>query len=256
MNSKILILSVAVVAVGLFAMPSTLSLFSGQHTWYDTADIPCKKCHQDIYDELTTQSVYHGKFEASYGNACARCHVAAGDYNSTTGAATYNKTGANMSKQAWIAYTSKTTNISGQVNYSAHAAITVECLACHGTGNLTQGSNSPLRLMSDQEAHRPFYYASVSNKAVGDVNYSSLKDAGIITGAPQWYDTTNGPNQTVVQLKGTNSACIGCHTHAFVNITWNRAIGYELDANVSNAGWVVNFTGVSTSTNTTTTSGS
>lgn len=126
-------------------------------------------------------------------------------------------------------------------------------LACHGTGNLTQGSNSPLRLQSDQEAHRPFYYASVSDKAVGDINYSSLKDAGIITGAPKWYQTSG--NQTVVQLKGTNAACIGCHTHAFVNITWNRAIGYGLSMTVTNAGWDVNFTGPLAATNTTTTSG-
>jgi nitrate/TMAO reductase-like tetraheme cytochrome c subunit len=253
MNSKIILLSFAVIAVGLFALPSTMSLFAGQHTWYDTADIPCQKCHQDIYDELTTQSVYHGKFEASYGNACARCHVAPNATN-------FNKTGANLSKQAWIAYTSKTQNISGQVNFSAHAAITVECLACHGTGNLTNNNtglstgNSPLRLMSDQEAHRTFYYASVSDKAVGDVNYSSLKAAGIMNSeTPLWYATSG--NQTVVQLKGTNTACIGCHTHAVVNITWNRATGYTMNANVSNAGWVVNFTGVTNQTNTSYTSG-
>jgi hypothetical protein len=255
MNSKIILLSFAVVAVGLFALPSTMSLFSGQHTWYDVEDIKCQKCHQDIYEELQN-SAYHGGFETSYGNACGRCHVSTASYNSTGGFNTFNKTGANLSKQQWIAYKSRSTAITGRVNFTAHAAITVECLACHGTSNLTQGSNSPLNLMADQEAHRPFYYASVSNKAVGDINYTSLKAAGIINPAgnvPQWYSTSG--NQTVVQLKGTNAACIGCHTHATVNITWNRAIGYEMDANVSNAGWVVNFTGVSTSTNTTHTSG-
>lgn len=247
MNSKILILSFAVVAVGLFALPSTMSLFAGQHTWYNTEDIKCQKCHQDIYDELTGLSAYHGGFEASYGNACARCHV-------SPNATNFNRTGANLSKGAWIAYKSKSNAISGQVNFTAHAAITVECLACHGTSNVTSSSNSPLKLMGDQEAHKVFYFASVSSKAVGDVNYSSLKAAGIITGAPQWYDT-GSPNQTVVQLKGTNAACIGCHTHATVNITWNRAIGYEMSANVTNAGWNMNFTGVSASTSTTFTSG-
>jgi hypothetical protein len=245
MNRKVLLLSVAVLAIGLFALPSTMSLFAGQHTWVDLNQFKCQKCHQDIYDELQN-SAYHGGFEASYGNACARCHTAPNDTN-------FNKSGANLSKQAWITYKSKSTAITGQVNFTAHAAITVECLACHGTGNLTAGSNSPLNLMSDTEAHQKFYFASVSNKAVGDVNYSSLKAAGIITGAPQWYTTTG--NQTVIQLKGTNAACIGCHTHATVNITWNRAIGYEMNANVTNAGWDVNFTGVSSSTNTTHTSG-
>ncbi|VVB97786.1 Cytochrome c7 c [uncultured archaeon] len=254
MNSKVILLSFAVVAVGLFALPSTMSLFSGQHTWVAVEDIKCQKCHQDIYDEITGVSAIHNKFEASYGNACARCHVSP---NSTN----FNKSGANLSAQAWISYVSKSTTVAGQVNFSAHAAITVECLACHGTGNLTNNNtglstgNSPLRLMSDQEAHRPFYYAAVSNKAVGDVNFSSLQAAGIAkSDTPQWY-STGSYNQTVVQLKGTNAACIGCHTHATVNITWNRAIGYEMNANVSNAGWVVNFTGVSNTTNTTSTSG-
>ncbi|MCZ7403131.1 MAG: hypothetical protein O8C61_12990 [Candidatus Methanoperedens sp.] len=264
MNSKIILLSFAVIAVGLFALPSTMSLFAGQHTWYNVEDIPCKKCHQDIYDELTTQSAYHGKFESSYGNACGRCHVSTSAYNSTTGVATFNKSGTNMSKQQWIVYKSKSTAINSTgsgpmvVNFSAHAAITVECLACHGSGTdgqLVQGKNSPLRLMSDQEAHRPFYYGAVSNKAVGDVNYTSLLAAGIIyPGTPQWYDTSK-PNQTVVQLKGTNAACIGCHTHAYVNISWNRAIGYGLSMTVTNAGWDVNFTGPLAETNTTHTSG-
>lgn len=246
MNSKVIILSFAVISVGLFALPTTMSLFSGQHTWVDLDEFKCQKCHQDIYEELQS-SAYHGQFEASYGNACARCHT---EPNATN----FNKTGASLTKQAWVAYKSKSTAITGQVNFTAHAAITVECLACHGTSNVTAGKNSPLNLQSNTEAHQKFYYASVSNKAVGDVNYDSLKAAGIITAAPQWY-TTGTYNQTVVQLKGTNAACIGCHTHATVNITWNRAIGYEMTANVTNAGWDMNFTGVSSTTNTSHTSG-
>jgi hypothetical protein len=246
MNSKVILLSFAVVAVGLFALPSTMSLFAGQHTWVDPADIKCQKCHDDIYTELTTRSAIHNGFEASYGNACARCHT----MNNNSYA---NKSGVNLSAQQWQKWSGGA--LTASVNLSAHAAITVECLACHGTGNVTNGSNSPLKLMSDTEAHQKFYYASVSNKSVGDINYDSLKAAGIITGAPRWYDTTNGANQTVIQLKGTNTACIGCHTHATVNITWNRAIGYEMNVNATNAGWGVTFTGVSSTTNTTTTSG-
>lgn len=243
MNSKILVLSVAVIAVGLFALPSTMSLFSGQHTWYNLDEFPCQKCHQDIYDELTSVSnPYHEGFEASYGNACARCHV-------SPNATNFNKTGANMSLGQWIAYASKSTAITGSVSFTAHAAITVECLACHGTSSTAYAN----KIQGSSEAHRDFYYASVSDKEVGDVNYSSLKAAGIITTAPQWYSTTG--NQTVVKLKGTNTACIGCHTHATVNITWKRSIGYEMTANVTNAGWDVNFTGVSSTTSTTTTSG-
>ncbi len=246
MNSKILILSVAVIAVGLFALPSTLSLFSGQHTWYKVDDIKCQKCHQDIYDELTTRSAYHGKWEATYSNACAGCHTT-GLTNTTLNK---GKTGANLTTQQWIAYKRSSTTITGSVGFTAHAAITVECLACHGTSTPSAGNNSPLNLMSNTEAHRNFYYAAVSNKAVGDVNYSSLKNAGIITGAPEWYDTSK-PNQTVIQLKGSNTACIGCHTHAVVNITWKRSVGYGM--NVDSTQGFMNVTSWSVNQTTTTT---
>ncbi|MCZ7384152.1 MAG: hypothetical protein O8C63_05310 [Candidatus Methanoperedens sp.] len=261
MNSKVILLSLAVVAVGLFALPSTMSLFAGQHTWVDLDEFKCQKCHQDIYDELTTKSAYHGGFETSYGNACARCH-----YTTPNG----NKTGANLTAQQWqkknsngtTGYSNDTNGYYQAVNFTAHSAITVECLACHGTSNRTfnatsqKWSNNPaIGLQSDTEAHKVFYYASVSNKSVGDVNYSSLLDKNILaSGVPLWYDTSM-PNQTVVQLKGTNAACIGCHTHAVVNITWNRAIGYEMNANVTNTGWDVDFTGVSSTTQTNVTSG-
>jgi len=28
-------MAIAVIAIGIFALPSTVSLFSGQHSWYD-----------------------------------------------------------------------------------------------------------------------------------------------------------------------------------------------------------------------------
>jgi len=51
-----------------------------------------------------------------------------------------------------------------------------------------------------------------------------------------------------------NEACIGCHTHIGVNITWERATTLEFTAGHTEAGWSIgdfNATG----TNTTTTSG-
>jgi hypothetical protein len=57
MKSKgIALLAVAIVAIGIFALPSSVSLFSGQHTWYDLSgdgnDVPCEKCHAEIKDEM------------------------------------------------------------------------------------------------------------------------------------------------------------------------------------------------------------
>ncbi len=250
MNSKIILLSVAVVAVGLFALPSTMSLFSGQHTWYTGENVSCKKCHQDIYDEITSSS-NQVHTDAGMAQNCEQCHR-------TTG---FGNVGANITYGQWAGsdnYGPGGGNVTGKVNVTAHAAVTVECLACHGVGNTTYGRDKGLtgvaqELQGNSEAHRDFYYASVSDKDVGDINQNSLTNAGINTG-PTWY-TVGTSNQTVIKLKGTNTACIGCHTHAVVNITWRRSVGYGMivDANTSTGklditSWSVNATKNTTNT--------
>ena len=57
-TSGIALLAIAVIAIGIFALPSTVSLFSGQHTWYGLEDegsqVPCMKCHGDIEEEMVS----------------------------------------------------------------------------------------------------------------------------------------------------------------------------------------------------------
>ncbi|MCZ7381395.1 MAG: hypothetical protein O8C64_07485 [Candidatus Methanoperedens sp.] len=216
MNSKIILLSFAVIAVGLFALPSTLSLFSGQHTFYNGSQVQCSKCHQDIYNEFATADA---KMPHKDKANCGGCH------RTTTG------TGANISNNSWK-LTSSSTGVTGTVVFKAHSAVTVECLACHGRVTDTVGNYATkgkewgvaTQLLSDQEAHRAFYWGSVSDKAVGDINQSSIGIAE--TGTPfVWWTKAN---QSVVQLKGGNTACIGCHTHTVVNVTWDRSIGYGM----------------------------
>jgi len=72
-SQKIVLGTIAVVAMGIFALPSTVSLFSGQHSWYDlsaeTNDVPCDKCHGDIEDEMVSdENGVHRNL------TCAMCH--------------------------------------------------------------------------------------------------------------------------------------------------------------------------------------
>ncbi len=60
-----LILSLTIIfAVGVVILPSTVSLFAGEHNWYDIDpsgnQIPCVKCHADVLEELSN-SPYHIK---------------------------------------------------------------------------------------------------------------------------------------------------------------------------------------------------
>jgi len=112
MNSKgIALLTVAIIAIGIFALPSTVSLFSGQHTWYDLSgkpnDVPCEKCHAEIEDEM--QSGDNGAHEDL---TCAMCH-----------------------RTPFTTYTYGSGEDNGTTfkpGKEAHAASTVECMHCHG----------------------------------------------------------------------------------------------------------------------------
>lgn len=58
MNSKYALALIALVGVGVFALPATMSLFSGQHSFYNIDatgnQVPCVKCHGDVKMELSS----------------------------------------------------------------------------------------------------------------------------------------------------------------------------------------------------------
>ncbi len=207
MNSKILLLSVAVIATGLFAMPTTLSLFAGQHT-FDSGDmVSCQKCHQDIYNEMGGLSPYGASDAHAFSGAseCQGCHK--------TGNVTYGAgiPGSNLK------YYNQQVNSTG-----AHAAVTLECIACHNT--------VPTNLTNASEAHSPFYNESITNST----------------------SSGQGKNNGTL-LKGANEACVGCHTHTNIKITWRRSVGIDMVVNESTNGTYRIIMQANTSVNTTTT---
>lgn len=68
MELKHIFLLIALVAIGVVAIPSIYSLFSGQHSFYNPEQETCVKCHVDIRNEMDV-SVYHLTF------TCGNCHV-------------------------------------------------------------------------------------------------------------------------------------------------------------------------------------
>jgi hypothetical protein len=192
MNSKVLMLSVAVIAIGLFALPSTLSMFAGQHSWYDPKNdgVPCQKCHFLEEDELSASTGPHAtsystlvNLTMDYGSGpgdeggldfwgssteldrCYGCHQRVGSHNSSY-------TGYDFLKGKW-----------NESRNEQHAAIAVSCIDCHPWVEN--------ELCNSSAAHRPFYEDLIS----------------------EGHD---------MHLQAENRACLGCHTHVGVNITWTR----------------------------------
>lgn len=116
MNTKILLLSISVLVIGIFAMPGTLSMFAGQHAYINGSSVDCKKCHMDVYDEMTS---YKGDPPAPHSSGlllqCKVCHRT-GDLGLIWGAPQIGISG------------NAETNLSAA---GAHSAVTVECVFCH-----------------------------------------------------------------------------------------------------------------------------
>lgn len=175
MKNKTIVLVVAVLAIGLFVMPTVLSMFTGQHAFVEKVDTNCIKCHAAEGDELAAGATYHN-FGQGGNEACKMCH-------------------------------DKTNTIAGE---DGHAAVTLPCVYCH--------SDIIGELNKTQEAHTEFAEAAI--------------------------------NDTLQE--GANEACIACHTHKGVNITWIRATHLAFTWDNKNDTIVGNFTAEGTNETTAT----
>jgi hypothetical protein len=106
---KIVLIITLFFSLGVLVLPSTLSLFAGQHFFYNLESgygSKCIKCHADIFDELSAGAYHNGIGGVSSGEECLVCHR------------------VNTS----IVYANASTNTPGR---EAHAASTIECSYCH-----------------------------------------------------------------------------------------------------------------------------
>ena len=214
-SNNLVLMAIAVVAVGIFALPSTVSLFSGQHTWYGLGDpgnqIPCEKCHQDIQDEMTSgDNGVHTTLNATAGESSCLCHRVSG-----TGVADGDGTSSNPGTEA-------------------HAAAAIACMLCHENDTRT-GGDYPFAGGFNTSVVYDFTGAPTEQ-----YNYS-------------WGNNTGGEraahNQFIREaikdplMEDSNEACIACHTRVGVNITWTKNEVLVFTAYENETGWwdVENF---------------
>ncbi len=152
MKGRTVLLAFSVFVVGLLAMPTTLSLLSGQHTFYGGNDyigtdtVQCKNCHSNIWTELQgTDEFNPPPHNAGMFLECKGCHRSG---NLTDFTFILNDVGISGNKEQ---------NLNG-----AHAAITVDCTFCHDmvAANITD----------PDEAHKPLYDAAISESLLKGAN--------------------------------------------------------------------------------------
>lgn len=212
MEKRLILPLLAVITLGVVILPETYALFAGQHNFYDTTQsgnqIPCEKCHSDIYQELLQPGETNRVHLIPLG--CTKCHITVapnaegltqgpgGQFHAAATIACLDCHGATLPHDARDDYHSGP----GIPKYT-------NCLVCHKAFSIRIPitTASALQVFSPNETHKSF--------AEGAIN-SSL-------------------------LKGANEACISCHTHVSVNITWKKPYAMTMKANVNNNGtWSIN----------------
>jgi hypothetical protein len=141
----------------------------------------------------------------NYGVPCGKCH--ADVYSELSGSKVHEN--VECKDCHIIALTRNGAEVGG--NKDIHAAAAPACLDCHGsTNNYTTAPIATSILNGANESHIEF----ASNASSAEL------------------------------LKGANEACIGCHTHVIVNITWQKPTNLSFKASVSTQGvWnVTDFT--------------
>lgn len=116
MDSRTILL-VAVFSLGFIGAPQAVAMFQGGHVWYDKDNIPCQKCHADVFAQLDG-SAHHTDIGTAFGmtsyeGECRACHQVGG----------------------W--------------EENSHMAVTPLCISCH------PHVHDELALAS--EAHKQFY---------------------------------------------------------------------------------------------------
>jgi len=211
-GNKIALLMVAILAIGIFALPSTMAMFGGQHNWYDLEDdgnqVPCIKCHADVYDEFQNTGIH--KTLAGGTNSDSGDFGDAGTYEVDQACHACHRTDL-------TGYTYASGDGSGSTpGAEAHAASTIACMECHeyGVAGLDANySTYPFAGGFANMSSSAFDY----NDSASDGSKAAHNDfiAGAIT------DTL---------MEDSNEACITCHTHVAIDINWTHAYKMRLDA--------------------------
>ncbi len=193
LNSKFSLALIALVGIGVFALPETTALFSGQHSFYNIDatgnQIPCTKCHGDIKAELTSGlSTTTGSPGPHANFKCEYCHRAENGMASGDDAyakITYSDaTGTNKIYLVTTIYNFENGNFPKEINYQT--GMTVDNWAGN-IFNLTGSSFTPFSSETGT-SNDTNYTGSLSTNGIANSLYNYSYASEVST----YNDTTKG----------------------------------------------------------------
>ena len=256
-SGNMMLLAVAVVAVGIFALPSTISLFAGQHTWYNLTgnqSVPCEKCHADVANEMGALIGPHTGETGFQRMKCGFCHrtfpiedTEGDDINQT-----YKKY-----EYTYGSVGDAVTDVTP--GKESHAASTVPCMYCHsgyeyGHATLGYPDYSGTDHTTDWVpctrchggVHGGVFYDSSDVETNECVLCHGNRDSNEIYEIPPagGFGLTAEKDDTGelaahkafieksiedTKMEDANEACIACHTHVPVKINWTHRYSLEFN---------------------------
>lgn len=281
MNAKLSLALIALVGVGVFALPSTMALFAGQHSFYNIDatgnQVPCVKCHGDVKAELGSGSSSltgtkgpHADFKCEYCHR-AEAGMASGD-NAYAKITFSNDTGGSIYLITTVA-NFENGNFPKVIVYQTGMTVDNWDANVYETGGVTPFVNQTDLLM--ELSRTSFAYAGVltSNGVAGSTyNYSYASESSTYSaGSPKDKNTStqnNAFNPRAVTFNATwvenlnNSgsrevtpgtkyhaaslvSCMECHGGEQAK----GVAGYEIDTAepYNHAGWLIDPTDTSSS---------
>jgi hypothetical protein len=207
-----LFLIAAIIGIGIFVLPSTLSMFAGQHSWYDPNNngIPCAKCHFLEEEELAASGGPHDPDYSGLLNMSANYNGSAGDGNP------------------------------GGSDFWSGDTVTDRCYGCH---QVTGSANSTHALADSWANQNDTVHAAVAVWCIDCHPWVENELTATNAAHKAFYEDLEG-GATITGLQNPNQACLGCHTHVGVNLSWTRneyvsynvtcdSSGYEVSWNAS-----------------------
>ena len=208
MNGRLILGIIVFLAVVAIVLPPTVSLFLGQHNWYDIDaagnQIPCQKCHADVYEELNNSGSDYHKNWGTPGVAdeddCRGCHQANASITYASGDGT-----------------------SATAGLQAHAASTIACMYCHGD----QASGAPV---------------------AGGFGLSNLaNDTGAYAAHKDFVDSA-GLNSDILLDENEACIACHTHVAVKINFTHYRAMEFDVNYNTLTGDYETSNYKINTST--------